>query len=74
MKTISASASKLAFLSLIWTGCAAFLYEVIRGVATLEAKDFMVLAGAASAFYFAYKPSKSQETGTSEAQPEFGGK
>jgi hypothetical protein len=51
------SASKIAFLSLIMTACVAFIWEVAAGKATLESKDFMVLAGSASAFYFAYKGS-----------------
>lgn len=52
---ILTSASKIAFLALMGTACTAFLYEVIAGRVTLEAKDFMVLASGAAAFYFAYK-------------------
>lgn len=47
--TILKSASKIAFLGLIGTACVAFLWG------KLEAKDFMVLATGASAFYFAHK-------------------
>lgn len=51
------SASKIAFLALVLTACASFIWEVATGRAVLESKDFMVLAGSASAFYFAYKGS-----------------
>ncbi len=48
------SASKLAFLGLMLTACVGFL------IGKLEAKDFMVLAIAASAFYFSSKGDLSQ--------------
>ncbi len=48
MKIIS-SASKIVFLFLTITACGGFLFG------KLEAKDFMVLAGMAFAFYFSYK-------------------
>ena len=65
MNKIFGSASKLAFLSLMFTACVAFLYEVIRGFVILEPKDFMVLAAGAAAFYFAHKgdPSNSDFAG-----------
>lgn len=49
MSAITSSASKIVFIMLTATACAAFLMKI------LEAKDFMVLAIAASSFYFSQK-------------------
>lgn len=55
------SASKIAFLLLIFTACAAVLYEVIIGAVIITAENFMVLAAGASSFYFAYKGNGKAE-------------
>lgn len=55
------SASKIAFLMLIATACASVLYEVIAGRVDITAENFMVLATAASSFYFAYKGNGKAE-------------
>lgn len=54
MTKILSSASKLAFLMLTITACAGFF------LGKLEAKDFMMLATAAYAFYFSAKGEISQ--------------
>jgi hypothetical protein len=70
MSNITRSASKIAFLALIGTACIAFLFEVAMGKAVLEAKDFMVLASGAAAFYFAYKgDTKTQVSEQKTDQP-----
>lgn len=46
------SASKLVFIGITVTLCAAFLFEVFKGSVTLDPKDFLGLAGMAFAFYF----------------------
>jgi hypothetical protein len=46
-----ASASKIVFLVIALTACAAFL------MGKLEAKDFMVLCIGVFGYYFGYKPS-----------------
>lgn len=53
---ILASASKIVFLALTATACAAFLWG------KLEAKDFMVLAIGAYGYYFSYKPGDPTAT------------
>ena len=68
------SASKIVFLMIAGTACGAFLFEVVRGTVLLETKDFMVLAGAAFAFYFSYKgagpgTTSSTTTSTTETAP-----
>lgn len=70
MSEIMSSASKIAFLMLMGTACAAFFFEVVTGRAALESKDFMVLASGAAAFYFAYKGSSTPTNG----EPPFAGK
>jgi hypothetical protein len=55
MTNILSSASKIAFLALIFTACGAFL------TGRLEAKEFMILASSASAFYFANKGDASNQ-------------
>ena len=79
MSNIIRSASKIAFLALIGTACIAFLFEVVMGRASLESKDFMVLASAAAAFYFAYKgdtktQSSDQKTDGAASDLPFAGK
>ena len=49
MIKIFTSASKLVFLMLTTTACVSFF------LGKLEAKDFMVLAGMAFAYYFSFK-------------------
>lgn len=47
------SASKIAFLALIFTACAGFIMKI------LPIDQFMLLAVAASSFYFAAKPTNT---------------
>lgn len=56
---ISNSASKIVFITITYALCLAFLYEVFVGRVTLEANDFLVLAGMAFAFYFSNKGDAS---------------
>lgn len=49
------SASKFVFILLALTACTAFLYGVFTDTVKFELKDFMVLAGMAFGFFFAYK-------------------
>ncbi len=49
------SASKIVFLTVTITVCAAFLYEVFKGIVTLDAKDFFALVLMVFTFYFANK-------------------
>ena len=51
MNKIYTSASKLVFILLTITACVGFFID------KLEAKDFMLLAVAASSFYFSNKPT-----------------
>jgi hypothetical protein len=51
MLNILSSASKIVFIMLALTTCAAFLWG------KMESKDFMLLAGMAFAFYFSNKPT-----------------
>lgn len=53
MQKIFTSASKIVFLLLALTACLAFM------IGKLEAKDFMLLASMAFAFYFANKGDQS---------------
>lgn len=55
---ILASASKIAFLLLVFTACVAFLLRI------LDSKDFMVLTMAAASFYFAYKGTDNSSSTT----------
>jgi hypothetical protein len=57
MSNILSSASKIVFIILIMTACVAFIFEVYMGKVILETKDFMLLATAATTFYFSYKGS-----------------
>jgi|GEM_PF-1938898 len=52
------SAAKVVFTLLSLTACIAFLIGVARGTVTMDTKDFMVLAIAASSFYFSNKGSQ----------------
>lgn len=61
MNNILKSASKIAFLMLMFTACISFGYQVVVGTAALESKDFMVLASGAAAFYFAHKGDENEE-------------
>lgn len=54
MTKIFSSASKIVFILLAITACAGFF------LGKLEAKDFMVLAGMAFAFYFSNKGEASK--------------
>ena len=54
IKNIITSASKIVFLMLAATACVGFFIGI------LEAKDFMVLAGMAFAFYFSNKGEKDK--------------
>lgn len=54
MKDILSSASKIVFILLAVSACAGFF------IGKLEAKDFMLLAGMAFAFYFSNKGEASQ--------------
>jgi hypothetical protein len=54
MKNILSSASKIVFILLAMTACVCFF------LGKLEAKDFMVLAGMAFAFYFSNKGETTQ--------------
>ena len=56
MKPIFTSASKIVFILLALTACAAFL------LGKLEGKDFMQLTGMAFGFYFAHKPTDDRGT------------
>lgn len=49
------SPAKLVFVMLALTACLAFLVEVGLGRIIFDTKDFMNLAVAAFAFFFAYK-------------------
>lgn len=49
---ILSSASKLVFLGVATTVCLVFIYEVVKGIAVLESKEFMFLAGSAFTYYF----------------------
>lgn len=49
------SASKMVFILLAITACAGFL------LGKLEAKDFMLLASMAFAFYFSFKGKSGEE-------------
>lgn len=53
--TIFKSASKFVFVLLAVTACISFLYGVFTGKIAFELKEFMVLAGMAFGFFFAYK-------------------
>lgn len=57
MTSILSSASKIVFILLAVTACVAFF------LGRLEAKDFMVLAGMAFAYYFAAKPGDNNQGG-----------
>lgn len=57
MRNILGSASKIVFLAITATLCLTFTFEIFVGKVTLEAKDFMLLAGMAFSFYFASKPT-----------------
>lgn len=54
MSNILESASKLVFIILTITACAGFLFG------RLEPKDFMLLAGMAFSFFFAYKAENTK--------------
>lgn len=58
------SASKIVFIALMLTACVTFAYEVFTNKATLEAKDFMVLAGGAGVYYFTRQPSGNEPLGS----------
>lgn len=57
MSKILSSASKVAFLMLMVTACVGFF------LGRLEAKDFMLLATGAAAFYYTHKGDISQPFG-----------
>jgi hypothetical protein len=59
MEKLFTSASKIVFLVMAFTICFAFLFEVISGRITMEAKDFFALAGMAFVFYFSNKGDTS---------------
>lgn len=54
------SASKIVFVMLAFTACAAFMYGIVKGSVTLETTDFMLLATGAFSFYFANKGDGGQ--------------
>lgn len=54
MSNLLSSASKIVFVMLAFTACVGFWFG------KLEAKDFMLLAGMAFAFYFSNKGEPSQ--------------
>lgn len=55
MNTITSSASKLVFLTITLTVCAAYLFEIYMGKITLDSKDFFALCLMVFTFYFANK-------------------
>jgi hypothetical protein len=55
MNNIISSASKIVFILIALTICVSFGFEVMTGRVTLDPKDFLVLAGMAFTFFFAYK-------------------
>lgn len=62
MDNILKSASKIVFISLSLTACAAFLYGAFTGDPGdgLPVDQFMLLAVAASSFYFSNKGEASE--------------
>ena len=56
------SASKIVFLTVTVTVCAAFLYEVFKGIIVLDAKDFFALVLMVFTFYFANKGDSTNNT------------
>ncbi len=52
---ILTSASKMVFLAITGTVCLAYLFEIYKGVITLDSKDFFALALMVFTFYFANK-------------------
>lgn len=60
MQNILSSAAKMVFILLTVTICIAFLFEVIKGNASFDPKDFIGLVGMAFAFYFAAKGDPDQ--------------
>ncbi len=57
------STSKVVFLLVAFTACAAFLIEIAQAKVALESKDFMMLAVMAFSFYFAIKsPGGTDDT------------
>lgn len=54
MKILS-SASKMVFLLITLTVCVAYLFEIYKGVISLDSKDFFALALMVFTFYFANK-------------------
>jgi len=59
---ILTSASKIVFLAVTATVCLAFLFEIYKGIITLDAKDFFALALMVFTFYFANKGETSGTT------------
>ena len=57
MKFLVENATKVVFIMLIKVASFAFLWSVFTGKTVMDTKDFMVLASAATAFYFSYKGS-----------------
>lgn len=51
------NASQVVFIGIAATACAALLFGIFKGTVVFEAKDFMVLAGGAFGYFFAYKPT-----------------
>ena len=68
---ILTSASKLVFLAVTLTVCAAYLFEIYMGKITLDSKDFFALALMVFTFYFA---NKGSSTATTESVAPFAGK
>lgn len=59
MNNILTSASKIVFIMLACTMCIAFLFLIMVGRITLDAKDFVMLVSMAFTFYFANKGDSS---------------
>lgn len=62
---INKSASKVVFLAIASTICLAYGYEVFKGLAILETKDFMLLAGAVFGYYFGAPSAPTEPVGIS---------
>ena len=60
MQRIQDSASKIGFLMIASTVCVAILICVIKGLVTLESKDFLVLASMAFTYYFTRVRNKQE--------------
>ncbi len=56
ISSILNSASKIVFIMLTVTVCAAFLYAVAVGRITIDQDKFWMVVIAATTYYFTYKP------------------